>query len=88
MPNGRPGDHPLTDILVHRRALIGGGVDEEIRRIADEFGKAGEAKLLDFVQGREFSAAEDAIRVQQSLLLDRLIDIWNELVLARRAGSP
>jgi hypothetical protein len=35
MPNGKPGDHPLTDILVHRRNVYGGEADDLIRKIAD-----------------------------------------------------
>jgi len=33
--NGKPGDHPLTDILVHNLDVYGGGADELIRRIAE-----------------------------------------------------
>ena len=33
MPNGRPGDHPLTDIFVHNLTVYGGEADEYIRRI-------------------------------------------------------
>jgi hypothetical protein len=35
MGNGKPGDHPLTDILVHNLDVYGGGPDELIRKIAD-----------------------------------------------------
>jgi hypothetical protein len=34
MPNGKPGDHPLTDILVHRAAVYGPEADELIRKMA------------------------------------------------------
>jgi hypothetical protein len=33
MPNGRPGDHPLTDIVVHKIATFGAEIDDKIRRI-------------------------------------------------------
>ena len=33
MPNGRPGDHPLTDILNHGYDLYGEGLDNEIRAL-------------------------------------------------------
>lgn len=33
MPNGKPGDHPLTDIVKHRLPMFGDEIDEEIRRI-------------------------------------------------------
>ena len=35
MPNGKPGDHPLTDILVHRREVYGPEVDDLIRGISE-----------------------------------------------------
>lgn len=33
MPNGKPGDHPITDILVHKENILGKGIDELIREI-------------------------------------------------------
>jgi hypothetical protein len=33
MPNGRPGDHPLTDIVVHKIATFGAEIDDKVRRI-------------------------------------------------------
>ncbi len=33
MPNGKPGDRPLTDILVHKLEVYGAEADELIRRI-------------------------------------------------------
>ena len=35
MGNGRPGDHPLTDILNHRILTFSERADEMIRQIAD-----------------------------------------------------
>jgi hypothetical protein len=35
MPNGKPGDHPLTDILAHRMHVYGDEADDLIRKIAD-----------------------------------------------------
>lgn len=35
MPNGKPGDHPLTDILVHKRRVYGRRADDLIRKIAE-----------------------------------------------------
>ena len=34
MPNGKPGDHPLTDILVHKLETYGPEADELIGKIA------------------------------------------------------
>jgi hypothetical protein len=33
MPNGKPGDHPLTDIVVHGHAVFGAPYDDLIRQI-------------------------------------------------------
>ena len=35
MPNGKPGDHPLNDILVHHLNVYGEEADAMIRKIAD-----------------------------------------------------
>jgi hypothetical protein len=32
--NGKPGDHPLTDILVYKHEVYGGEADDIIRKIA------------------------------------------------------
>lgn len=34
MPNGKPGDHPLTDILIHKATVYGKEADDLIRKIA------------------------------------------------------
>jgi hypothetical protein len=33
MPNGKPGDHPITDILIHGRRVYSKRADDLIRRI-------------------------------------------------------
>lgn len=33
MPNGKPGDHPLTDIFVHTICVYGQEADDLIRKI-------------------------------------------------------
>lgn len=35
MPNGKPGDHPLTDLTVHDMEVYGSEADTLIRRIAE-----------------------------------------------------
>jgi hypothetical protein len=35
MPNGKLGDHPLTDILIHKRNTYGQEADSLIRKIAE-----------------------------------------------------
>jgi len=33
MPNGKPGDHPFTDIIVHRHTVFGGEIDDKVRGV-------------------------------------------------------
>jgi len=35
MPNGKPGDHPLTDIFVHKSEVYGREADELIGKIGE-----------------------------------------------------
>ena len=35
MPNGKPGDHPINDILDHRLPVFSSTIDDLVRRIAD-----------------------------------------------------
>ncbi|MHC4116710.1 MAG: hypothetical protein ACYSWO_04300 [Planctomycetota bacterium] len=35
MPNGKPGDHPLTDIFIHGLDVYGKEIDDLIRKIGD-----------------------------------------------------
>jgi len=34
MPNGKPGDHPLTDILVHGASIFSPEIDSLVRELA------------------------------------------------------
>ncbi|TDC79510.1 hypothetical protein E1193_19005 [Micromonospora sp. KC606] len=38
MPNGKPGDHPITDIIVHRMEVFGPPCDDLIREISQRGG--------------------------------------------------
>jgi hypothetical protein len=84
MPNGKPGDHPITDILVHRLHPFGGGIEEEIENIANEFGEKGMRKLDALVFSPAFKDAEARINEQRRILRDLLTDGWNQLILERR----
>ena len=50
MANGRPHDHPLTDILVHGRLVYSAEIDSLIRQIVDLGGrdKIADRLLLEF----------------------------------------
>jgi hypothetical protein len=38
MPNGKPGDHPITDVTIHNRVVLGDPWDSELRGIVDLLG--------------------------------------------------
>jgi hypothetical protein len=40
MPDGKLGDHPITDIIVHERLVYSERADELIRRIVEMGGRA------------------------------------------------
>lgn len=40
MPNGKPGDHPITDIMAHHMEVFGPACDELIREICERGGEA------------------------------------------------
>jgi hypothetical protein len=53
MPNGKPGDHPLTDIVVHGRAVYSERADDLIRKIVQLGGRARIEDLL-FLEYNDF----------------------------------
>ena len=55
MPNGKPGDHPLTDIFKHRIEAYGAEADDLIRRIGD---LSSSDELRDWWE-REIASARD-----------------------------
>ena len=71
MPNGRPHDHPLTDILVHSISVYGEQTDSLIRKIA---GLCSHQELDEWWE-REigWSDNEQSVFQKARLQLDRLI---------------
>jgi hypothetical protein len=76
MPNGKPGDHPYTDIFVHRLTLVGGGVDEEIFELVGRFPEA-EGEVRAFVEDRKFRQILAEINARQSEIRAEISTIWN-----------
>ena len=54
MPNGKPGDHPITDILVHHRRVYSETADALVREIAGLGGEDEIANML-FMDYNEYS---------------------------------
>jgi hypothetical protein len=45
MPNGKPGDDLINDVLIHGLRPFGGGVEKEVEKLAQEFGEEGVLRL-------------------------------------------
>ena len=45
MPNGKPGDHPITDIIIHKKSVYSKKIDKLIRDIV-EFGGRSEIEEI------------------------------------------
>lgn len=65
MPNGRPADHPVTDIVLYGFERFSPRVDELIREIARLYGR----QAL-FALDRDLFAAEAALGSLEKHLLD------------------
>ena len=35
MPNGKPGDHPITDLMIHHFSVYGEPLDTELRQLGE-----------------------------------------------------
>lgn len=46
MPNGKPGDHPYTDIVIHGDSIFGPEIDGLIRDIHQRWGRVDEVAEL------------------------------------------
>jgi hypothetical protein len=75
MPNGKPGDHPFTDMMLHGKRVYSAKADELIRGVAKLSDTAGTKQLADMLFS-EFNTHDspDVPRLEQLLEqeLDRL----------------
>ena len=78
MPNGKPGDHPLTDILVHKTQVYGPEADELIRKI----GELCSSRELDEWWQREIAWSQD-----KELVLRKARARYDELLRRAREGG-
>lgn len=84
MPNGKPGDHPYTDIVVHKQDIYSKRVSDLIREIAslsDESGRTSLAGLL----WREYDESGGADVAQMERVLTEMRD--NLLANGNRPSS-
>jgi hypothetical protein len=68
MPNGKPGDHPFTDIIYYRRPVYSPDIDDLVRELAKLSDTRGQQELADmlFREYNEF-AKPDLTKLQQIL---------------------
>ena len=78
MPNGKPGDHPLTDLFVHELEVYGPEADDLIRKIA---GLCGQRELDEWWQ-REIAWSND-----KALVLSKARARYQELLARARDGG-
>lgn len=88
MPNGRPGDHPYTDIVVHGdSSKFGEEISGLVRamRAAPGFAAVRE-EVVGLIEGMSFAPGPDDREAAMAALLARLREI--EARLARRDFGP
>ncbi|MFP4597633.1 MAG: hypothetical protein ACLFVJ_05245 [Persicimonas sp.] len=73
MPNGKPGDHPYTDIVVHGHDFYTDDIDELIRKIA----KHGGHKALSDIDLLSYGWHPDDEKLTD--LRQRLEDVWTSI---------
>jgi hypothetical protein len=80
MPAGKPGDHPVTDVVVHGSTVFGKPIDDLIRRL-DGFGLWASATTWEWLYERYWDYRESqqrGDRHQVTLVLDHLEHQLNE----------
>jgi hypothetical protein len=78
MANGKPGDHPLTDILVHRLEVYGKETDDLIRRISEICSR----RELDEWWEREVGWSSDKVRIHRKAEAE-----YNRRIIRAREGG-
>jgi hypothetical protein len=48
MPNGRPGDHPYTDIVHHSEGVYSGALDDLVRKVGELSDERGRREDIDW----------------------------------------
>ena len=59
MPNGKPGDHPITDLMIHHLSVYGDPLDTELRQLGEFMSYD---RLCDwFEQGRYWTTPKEEL---------------------------
>lgn len=69
MPNGKPGDHPYTDILHELRPVYTSSIDDLVREVASLSDERGRRELADMLM-LEYNEFErpDLMKLERTLL--------------------
>jgi hypothetical protein len=63
VPNGKMGDHPITDILIHKRLTFSEEADRLIKQINDLGGRQQLNGLCDWLSPPELPVLEELLRI-------------------------
>lgn len=72
MPNGRPGDNPYTDIVLHGYDVYGEGIDDKVRQIHENAG----AEALEHISFWEYGWNPPPDEMQE--LKEEVERVWRE----------
>jgi hypothetical protein len=72
MPNGKPGDHPITDVMIHNRVVFGEPWDSLLREIVDLLGYE---RAHEWFNASYWSKPEGEVRLAISR---KLVDLQKE----------
>jgi hypothetical protein len=78
MPNGKPGDHPYTDIMVHGRRVYSKAIDRLVREVAELSDERSRRELGDILlfEYNEFSKPD--LAKLERVLSERLDQLRRE----------
>ncbi len=77
MPNGKQGDHPFSDIIIHRLEVYSPEIDDLVRRIASLCNEETRRELADRLlsEYNEYSNPDlDKLRLELTELFQRTYD--------------
>lgn len=66
MPNGKPGDHPYTDIVVHGLRVYSESVDRLVREVDELSDERGRRELSEILLS-EYSSQADITKLERVL---------------------
>ena len=73
MPNGKPGDHPYTDIIIHGLRVYSEAIDRLVREIAELADERGRRELGDMLYLEYNSSEYNEISKSDLTKLERVL---------------